>query len=852
MTSERVYRWLLHVYPREFRHEYGQEMALLFRARAGDQVLKLWIQVIGDLLFHAPREHWCLVKQDARYALRTWRRSPAVPTLALTALALGMGANVAIFSVIYAVLLRPLPLPHPGQLMLLRETNVARGAESSSVSLPDYLSWQERARTLDLSAFSGQSLTWSGIDYPERLEALAPTESFLSVLGGPLHLGRWFSQDEGHLGRHRVTVLSHTLWRTRFGTNPDVLGKQIVLNGASYTIIGVAPADFSVPMEPDLWVPQVVDQPSSTRSNRYLTVVGRLRPGASRDQAQSEMTAIATGLAEEFPDSNKDFRATVTPFAESLVPAEVQRALVALFVAATMVLIIACGNVANVLLSRAVARRKEIAIRAALGAGATRIGRQLLTESLLLTMAGALLGVLLAAGGLSMGRGLLLGVVPRIDEVALNVPVFAFAFGTAVITGLLFGLIPLLQLSRARNLGLLHATGWGDRIPSRNRVRAALVVVQVSLTTLLLVSAALLIQSLVKLQRAPAGIDAGSVLTAKLALTRARLPNGAAIDAFLTRLSEDLKSAPGVSSVGVSSAIPLSPGAYTITRAAADSAASITCEWRLVDGSYFRTLRVPLLRGRVFGPQDSANAPRVFVISQQAARAFYGDADPIGRQLRLENGNVGEVIGVVSDVRMRSLGEPPERVLYFPPSQFGFFPLFNIVVRTEGRPESAAGLIRERLKAHDPNLAAFEMQSMQHWVQQSSSLMRIRTRLVTLLGAIGLVLGVVGIYGAMSYLVGQKMREFAIRIALGAHPSVLPLVVVARALVYTVPGIALGLLAAMVVSNPLRSLLFEVNPTDPITFVLVGVTVTLVAIAASYSPARRAAATDPLAVLRAE
>jgi putative ABC transport system permease protein len=850
--SERLYGVLLRVYPRDFRDEYGQEMAMLLRDRADGGRLRLWFQVLGDLLFHAPREHWGMVKQDVRYALRSWRRTPALPAIALTALTLGMGANVAIFSVIHAVLIRPLPVPQPDRLMLLRETNLSRGLDISAVSPLNYLSWKDRARSLDLAAFSGQSLTWTGGEYPERLEALAPTESFLGVLAVALDRGRWFTADEGREGQHRVAVLSNRLWRTRFGSDPDVVGRRLTLNGASYTVIGVGSPGLSLPSEPDLWVPQVIDRTPTRRGNRYLTVVGRLRPGFTPSQAQAEMAAIAAGLAVEFPESNRDFGVTLVPFAESMVPDEIRTALIVLLGAATMVLLIACGNVANVLLSRAVARRKEIALRAALGAGAGRIARQLLTESVLLTASGAALGVVMCGAVLDAARRGLTGVVPRIEDVALNGPVFAFALGLSLVTGVGFGLTPLFQISRARSLGLLHATAWGDRVTTGNRIRAALIVGQVSLTTLLLVGAGLLIQSLVNLQSVPLGISPDSVVTAKLALTRARLPNGMAISAFLGRLTGDLQRTPAVSAAGVSSAIPLSPGAFTITRVAAGAGPSITCEWRLVDEGYFRSLRIPLLRGRVFGTQDVADSPRVFVISQQTAEALYGDDDPVGRQLRLENGNRGEVVGVVADVRMRELGAPPERVVYFPPSQFGFFPLFNVVVRMAGPPEAAAAAIRERLKAHDPNLAAYEIQSMRHWVDQSASLMRIRTRLVTLLGAIALLLGVIGIYGVMSYLVAQRTREFGIRVALGARPWALPLVVVGHALRYTIPGIAGGLLAAVFLGGRIRTLLFEVDAADPATLAMAGLTVALVAVAASFVPARRAAHADPLVVLRAE
>lgn len=851
-TSERIYRWLLRLYPRDFLDEYGQEMALVFRDRARAGRTGLWLQVLGDLVSHAPREHWTIVKQDVRYAIRSWWHTPAVPAIALTALTLGMGANIAIFSVLHGVLLRPLPVPEPERLVLLRETHVARGTDASAVSVPNYLSWKAQARSLELTAVSGQSLTWTGAEYAERLQALAPTESFLSVLATPLHIGRWFTADEGRLGRHRVAVLSNRFWRTRLGSDPAVLDRQLVLNGASYSIIGVASADLTIPSAPDLWVPQVIDQTTARRDNRYLSVLGRLKSGFTREQAQAEMSAIARDLAREFPDTNRDSGVGVLPFAESVVPDETRTALIVLLAAAAMVLLIACANVASVLLSRAVARQREIAIRTALGAGAVRIARQLLTESVLLSLTGTVLGLLLAAAMVSTARRALADLVPRIAAVSIDLPVFGVTLGLAVLTGIAFGLAPLWQVRRARSLGLLHATGWGERVPTRNRVRTVLVIGQVALTTLLLVGGGLLLQSLLKLQRVPAGFDAESVVTAKLALTRSRLANGAAIDGFLSRLTEDLQRTPGITSAGVSSAIPLSPGAHTITQAAAETDPFVTCEWRLVDAAYFRTLGIPLLGGRWFGSQDRSNSPRVFVISQQTARALYGDQNPIGRRLRLENGSSGEVVGVVGNVRMRSLADAPERVIYFPPAQFGFFPLFNIVVRSDGPPEAIAAAIRDRVRAHDPNLAAYEIQRMQHWVDQSASLLRIRTTLVTLLGVTALILGVIGIYGVMSYLVAQRTREFGIRLALGARPSALPLGVLAQGLRLASTGIALGLVLAVVASGRIRSLLYEVDARDPITFVAVGVVVAVVAAAASYGPARRAATTDPLMVLRAD
>jgi putative ABC transport system permease protein len=850
--SERLYRVLLRLYPREFRDEYGGEMSALFRDRYAHGRLTLWLQVLGDLWFHAPREHWTMFRQDAQYALRSWRRAPAVAAIALTALTFGVGANTAIFSVVYAVLVRPLPVRQPDELMLVQEVRTNPTRETSAASLPNYFSWKERVRGLDLAAFSGQALTWTGIDQPERLDALASTASFLRVIGGTLRSGRWFVDEEERFGRHRVAVLSDRLWRQRFGERPGVLGRELILNGAAYVIIGIASPALSVPSEPDLWVPQVVDATESRRGNRYLSVVGRLQPGFTRDQAQAQLSAVAGDLQREYPDSNRGFDAALVPLAESLIPSEIRAALIVLMAASALVLLIACANVAHVLLSRAATRRKEITIRAALGAGAARLARQLLTESVILSVIGGVCGVILSTGIVNVSRASLVGVVPRVEEVTLNVTVLAIAFGIALVTGVLSGLVPLRHVSGVRTFELVHLAGRDDRVVPRSRIRTALIVSQVALITVLLVGAGLLIQSFDRLQRVPLGMSADSVLTARLSLSRARLPNGAAIGDFMMRLTSALQGGPGIDAAGVSSAIPLSPGAQTTTRVAGEREEFLTSEWRLVDAGYFRTLRIPLVRGRVFGEEDTSASRAVFVISQQTARAVYGDQDPIGRRIRLENGRTGEIVGVVGDVRMRNLNAAPERVVYFLPSQFGFFPLFNVVMRVDGRPESAAAILRSRLKELDPLLAAYDVQPMQHWVDQNSARMRIRAFLIVALGGVALLLGVVGIYGVMSFLVAARTKEFGIRVALGARPSRLPLLVLAQGLRLAVPGVLTGLAVAALVAGRLHDLLYEVDARDPATFAVAALVVSLVAMVASYVPSRRAATADPLVALRGE
>ena len=849
--SERLYRLLLRSYPREFRDEYGEEMAMVFSERRGDSPVRSWLQAAADCLFHAPREHASILKQDLVYGLRTWRRSPSIPVVTIAALTLGIGANLAIFTVAHAVLMRPLTVREPGRVVVVQETRAASSVAAGGASFPNYLSWTERARSLDLAAYSGQALTWTDAAQPERLEGLATTASFLGVIGGSLQGGRWFTADEAQPGQAGVVVLSDRLWRERFAADPQVIGRRLTLNGTPYTAIGVAAPTLTVPFEPDVWVPQVGDASPSRRATRYLSVLGRLRPAFTNAQAQDEMSSIARVLEQEFPEANRDFRITLVTLADSLIPREIRSALAVLLVAAALVLLIACANVANVLLSRSTARRTEIALRRALGAGASRLTRQLLTEHVMLSATGALLGLMLSAAVVRVARANLAGVVPRINDVALDATVLAFALLLIVVTSIVFGFAPLWHL-RGQGGGVFHAIGRDDRARSRARSRTLLVLTQVSLTTLLLVGAALFIQSLARLQNVPLGMNPESVVTAKLSLRRAQLPNGSAISGFFSRFTSTLETSPGVTSAGISSAIPLSPGAFTMTRFAASADAFLYCQWRLVDAGYFRTLQIPLVRGRLVGPEDRAESGRVFVISQATARAFFGDDDAVGRRLYFENGTAGEVVGVVADVRMRDLREAPERVVYYPISQFGFFPQFNVVVRAEGGFERIAALIRERLKELDPGLAAYEMQNMQHWVAQNAALTRIRTALIASLGALALLLGTIGIYGTVSHLVAQRTREFGIRIALGARPAMLPLTVAARGLPSVAAGIALGLAAAVVSADRLRELLFEVDPRDPATFVSVAILVGVAAFTASYVPARRSAAADPVTVLRAE
>jgi len=797
------------------------------------------------------------VMRDVPYAMRMLVRGPGFTLAALLALSLGIGANTGMYSIVRAVILRPLGLRDPDQLVRVYESNRTLNRPAWSASVRNYLSWREQAHSLDLAAFQGYAASLTQDGGSEQVEGIAATSSFLPVLGMTMRMGRWFHDEEERAGRHRVVVLSERFWAAHFGRDPALVGRGLFLNGERFNVVGIASEGLTIPTAPDLWVPLVID-PNASRGNRQYTVIGRLRPGFTARQAQDEMSAVSSGLERQFPESNKGWSVTMVPLMRWLVSPEIRTALLVLLGAVGMVLLIATANVANLLIARAEARRKEIAIRAAMGAGVPRISQQLLTESLLLSLVGGALGVALGHGIVVVARRSLFEIVPRADEISIDVTVLAFALGVSVITGLLFGLMPVLQLGKMRTLDALQQAGRSSQSGPRSRARSLLVIGQLSLATVLLIGAGLLLQSFAHLQRVWLGLDPGSVLTARISLPRERYADGEAISALLSRLTNALKSAPGVQAAGASSGIPLGPGSTTSGTLAAigawDSALGqpMNSAWRSVDTGFFAALRVPLLRGRVFGPGDSAGKRRVFVLSQQAARSLYGSSDPIGRLLQFD-GAVGEVIGVVGDIRLKSIADPPEPVVYLPVSQGGRFSVFAVFVKTgTGSPDATARLIRARLREIDPALPVYGFRAMDDWVDASSARTRIRTWVLALLAAVALALGMIGIYGVLAYLVTLRRHEFGVRLALGAQPGSLLRLVLGEGLGLAAIGIAIGLVGAVMLTRVLEAMLFDVSTRDPMTFLCVAILLFVAVLIACYAPARRAAGVDPIAALRAD
>jgi predicted permease len=799
--------------------------------------------------------------RDLRYGLRMLRRSPGFATVAVVTLALGIGVNTGMYSIVHAIMIRPLPAHEPHNLVRVFETNASRGLSTFSASIPNYLSWKQDARSLELAAFIRVSRNVTGAGEPERLEGVAATSSFLPVLGATMQLGRWFRDEEERPGEHRAVVLSDGFWKRRFGQNTGVVGHSIVLDGNPHTIVGIARPELGIPPVPDVWVPLLArpqpGDPNANRGNRFLTVIGRLRPGFTREQARSEMISLAGELERQFPGTNRGWSAGLAPLLHWLVPREIRIALVVLLGAVGMVMLIACANVANLLLARAEARRKEMAIRAAIGAGRSRLSRQLLTESILLSLIGGTLGIAVGSVIVQVARRYLVEIVPRAQEIRMDLNLLAVGFGMSVLTGLLFGMAPLVQLGKMRNLEALHEAGRTSQPAPRSRLRASLVVAQVSLATVLLVGAGLLIQSFVRLQQVSLGMEPYQVLTARINLPSEKYWRPAAYSTLLSRLTDTLRSAPGVRAAGVSSAIPLGPGSHTGGTAAAVSPSDssvgqpVNCAWRSADAGFFATLGIPVLRGNVFDREDRPGGRRVFVISQETARRLYGADDPIGRQLRM-NDAVGEVIGVVGDIRMRSLSDPPDRVVYLPLSQAGFFGVFTVFVRTHNSPEAATALIRERLREIDPNLPAHSFRPMRDWVENNSAPARIRTWVLAMLAGVALALGIIGIYGVLAYLVTLRRHEFGVRLALGARPGSLLRLVLAHGFKLVLAGVTVGLAGAVALASLLETLLFGVRARDPMTFLAVAILLSLAALTACYLPARRASKVDPMVALRHE
>ncbi|HEX5724088.1 MAG TPA: ABC transporter permease [Longimicrobiaceae bacterium] len=805
--------------------------------------------------------------QDVRYAVRMLLRTPGFTLVALLTLGLGIGATAAIFSALHAVVLRPFPFPHPERVMVVART--WRGDDLGNMSAANFADVRARTTVFDaVTAVQYSSFNLADEGTPERVVGARVSDGFFRVFGIAPALGRTFTPEEDRPGRAGVVVLSHKLWERRFGADPAVVGSTFRLNGEAFTVVGVMPGEMDyVENNEELWVPiAFTAERLATRDEHFLEVYGRLKPGATPERAGAELDALGRRLAEQYPQENAESGIGLASLTGQVIGDYRQRLLV-LLGAVAFVLLIACANVANLMLARGTARGKEIAIRAALGAERGRIVRQLLTESVVLGVGGAVVGLTLAFWGL---QGLLAASppgVPRLEQARLDAPVLAFTLAVSIGCSLLFGAVPALRAARTDLQSTLKEGGRGASA-GRDRVRAVLVAGEVALALALLVGSGLLIRSAVRMQNVDTGYDAAGVLTGRVSLPADQYRDPLRAEAAFARLVRELEATPGVASAAVVSQAPLTPGGGSNgvipEGRALDITSAIDAPLRIVTPGYFQTMRIPLRAGRGFTAEDRAGAPKVMVISERLAQQAFPGEDPIGKRIVCCEGTPEEpgwktVVGVAADVRSGGPANDVRPDFYLPVSQVPpeawdwIQRTMAVVARARsGDAAALAGPMRAAVRAVDPELPLFDLFTMEQRMGRSLARARFNTVLLSLLGAVGMLLAAVGIYGVTAYFVSLRTREIGIRVALGARPRSVLSLVLRRGMALTAAGVAAGTLASLGLTRFLAGQLFGVSPTDPATFGAVIVFLAGVALLASWIPARRAARVDPMAALRQE
>lgn len=796
--------------------------------------------------------------KDIRYGMRGLLKRPGFTAIALVALALGIGANTAIFSLVNAVVIRPLPFPDPDRLVWVFG-NIRNGGSRASVSPPDFLDYRSQNKTFEQFAASGTqplAVNLTGSGEPERLFASAVTGNYFDTFGITPAIGRTFTLENEKAGQDQVTVLSHAFWQQRFAGDSNIVGKTITLDSKSYQILGVMPAGVSFPQSAELWIPMSFDgdPDMKMRKAHFLRPIGRLKPGVSLTQAQADTDMIAAHLEQQYPDSNTGWNLRLLSLREQLVGGT-RTMLFVLFGAVGFVLLIAGANVANLLLVRAAARQKEIALRTALGASRLRIIRQMLTESLLLSILGGALGALLAVWGVQLLVTLSADSLPRTVNVTIDPNVLAFTFVISIVTGLLFGVAPAFRTAKVNLIDSLKNGARGTEGTLRNRTRSLLVVFESAIAVVLLIGAGLLVRSLIALQRVDPGFDSNNVLTLRIDLPRQKYAGEAKPAKFFEELETRISSIPGVQTVGLITELPMSGQLndlpFTVEgRPPVTVDQAFDADFRLVNQHYFNALHIPLLRGRNFTEQEVREGKPVTLVSQQLVDTVFPNEDPMGKRLiSAIGGTAFEIIGVVGDIRHRSLQSQPFPAMYFPTLNST---RMNIVVRTQNDPLSIVGAVRQQVQALDRDQPISAVKRMSDWVDSSVTAQRYSTTLLAAFAVLAMILAATGIYGVMSYTAAQRTHEIGVRMALGARRFDVLKLVVRQGMLLTLIGVILGLTGAFVLTRVMQSLLFGVTAKDPFTFVLVAGLLSAVAFIACLVPALRATKVDPLVALRYE
>jgi predicted permease len=802
--------------------------------------------------------------QDVHFGVRMLMKNPGFTIVAVIALALGIGANSAIFSVVNTVLLRPLPYKDPDRLVMVWEDATKQGFPRDTPAPANYIDWRDQNQVFEgMAAIADMSFNLTGVGEPERIEGRRVSANLFTLLGVEPQLGRAFLPEEDQPGANRVVIMSHGLWQRRFGSDVTIIGKPLNLNGESYTVVGVMPPQFQFPSRTDeLWTPIAFPaQEAANRGGHYLKVVARIKPGVTLQQAQTEMNAIAVRLQQQYSNTNMGLGAAVVPLHEQVV-GDIKPALLVLLGAVGFVLLIACANVANLLLARAAVRQKEIALRAALGASRSRLIRQFLTESILLATLGGGGGLLLSLWGVKLLKTFIPENISQVKAINIDGRVLLFTLLVSLLTGVIFGLAPATQASKFNLNETLKEGGRDSAAGSRgNRIRGLLVIAEVAVSLILLIGAGLLINSFLRLRNVDPGFRADNLLTMNVILPRLKYADQTRRSAFYAELIQRIEALPGVQSAAVTNWIPLvmqgdSIGISIEGRPDPPPDQRNIVVTRVVSPHYFGTMGIESLQGRQFNEQDRADSTGVVVVSETMARKYWPGEDALGK--RIKSGSSAStnpwltVVGVVKDVRQFQLNADPKPQMYLPYAQTSFLPPRQLVVRTKVEPTSLAATVRKTVWEIDRDQPVSNISTMEEVLAESVARQRFSMLLLGIFAGVALVLAAVGLYGVMSYSVAQRTREIGIRMALGAQRRDVLRLVVGHGLKLVLIGVSIGLVAAFILTRVMSSLLFGVSATDPTTFITISMVLMSVALLASYIPARRATKVDPMVALRYE
>jgi len=873
---ERLFRLFLRLLPSEFRADYGREMEATFRAEAsgtrGVGRLRLWAATLADIFRTAPSEHWDILVRDLRFALRTMARSPLHTATAVVTLALGIGANVAMFAVIDTVLLAPLPYRQSDELVMVMEQQPGR--EPGNMGYLTFADVRARARSLSSMAAATQSfatLTGDGLD-PERVSAMRVSASYFEMIGVAPVIGRGFTEAEDRPGEaRRVAILSDALWRRRFGADPSVIGRPVSVGSQTHVIVGIMPRRFDDLVAgrlyegAEMWFPLGYDPAAAfaCRTCRHLLVLGRLAPGQTTDSAAREMTAVMGGLAEEHPSQYHAPSVAVRKVSEFFL-GPVRPVLLVLWAGVAMLLLVACANVANLQLLNATERAHEVAVRVALGVTRARLGRQLMTEALLLSALGGIGGLALAAVCLRVVSVMGPSQLPRLESVAIEPTAVLVAIGITVASGLVFGLVPLRKVGRSAAGGELAGAGRRTDSASAWRSRAVLVGGNVAMAAMLLVASGLLVRSTLGLLAVEPGFDPDRVLTMRVVLGGARYSSGApdaqiaAVTSFYNQVLERVRALPGVESASAVSTLPLGGGRdefglHIAGRLHENPEEAPDAARFVVQDGFFDVLKVPVVRGRVFDARDGQGATRVAVVNRAIAEALFPGEDPIGHQLMLgpPSAPPRTIVGVVGDVRHDGLDAQPGYQVYVPHAQWAWAePMLSIIVRTSGAPLPMAGAVRQAVRDVDAAQPVTDVRAYASLAGESTATRRFAAGLLAGFAITALLLTVVGLYGALGVVIRQRQREIGVRLALGAEQGDIRRMVIAQGMKPVAVGISLGLLLAFTWSGVLRALLYGIDARDPLTFAAAAAVLCAASLTACLVPAFRGARVDPVAALR--